>query len=107
MLTDSQPVQRLCKYELFLNNLLKNMHATDCQATYEDIDQILKNVRDSVARINGAVNTPEQRDRINKTVLLQTMLEFHELVRKISRLFPFLVCTKRAHRAQSGTFIES
>lgn len=73
-----KPIQRLCKYPLLLQDLLRCTAASDCPSSHEGIREIFENMRDSVARINAATGNPVHKDRIMKTVLLQEKLEFRE-----------------------------
>ncbi|CEO59786.1 hypothetical protein PMG11_04443 [Penicillium brasilianum] len=73
-----KPIQRLCKYPLLLQDLLRNTHVSDCPSSHNGMRQILENLRVLVARINSATGNPVKKDRIQKTILLQGRFEFSE-----------------------------
>ncbi|OJJ49106.1 hypothetical protein ASPZODRAFT_157569 [Penicilliopsis zonata CBS 506.65] len=71
-----KPIQRLCRYTLLIQDLLKNTTASDCQSSHDGIYQALENVRAVVARVNAATGNPVNKDRARKTILLQEKLHF-------------------------------
>ncbi|KAL1962172.1 hypothetical protein VTN77DRAFT_518 [Rasamsonia byssochlamydoides] len=71
-----KPVQRVCKYQLLLQELLKTTPAGDCPSTHYEIRQILDKVRRIVAQINTATGNPVLKDRIQKTIILQGRLDY-------------------------------
>lgn len=71
MLIERQPIQRLCKYPLLLQDLLRHTPVSDCPSSHDGIRQILESLRILVARINSATGNPVNKDRIQKTLLLQ------------------------------------
>ena len=75
-----QPIQRLCKYPLLLQDLLRYTAVSDCPTSHESIQEILQRIRVPVTRINEATGNPVTKDRIEKTVLLQEKLQFDERV---------------------------
>lgn len=93
MLSGCQPIQRLCKYPLILHELMKYTPSSDCPSSNEGIRQILDHLRILVARINSATGNPVNKDRIEKTLLLQEKIRFSEYVRNTYfslRLLPLL-----------------
>lgn len=83
VLTHDQPIQRLCKYPLLLQDLLRHTPVSDCPSSHDGIRQILENLRVLVARINSMTGNPINKDRIQKTILLQEKTQFSESVRLI------------------------
>lgn len=83
MLTSSvlQPIQRICKYQLFLTDLLKHTPVADCPSSRETIDRVLQRVIEVVQDVNRGTGDPVARDRLEKTILLQDMIEFSREVR--------------------------
>ncbi|KKA19997.1 Rho guanyl nucleotide exchange factor [Rasamsonia emersonii CBS 393.64] len=71
-----KPVQRVCKYQLLLQELLKTTPASDCPSTHYEIRQILDKVRRIVGQINTATGNPVLKDRIHKTVILHGRLDY-------------------------------
>ncbi|OKO90265.1 hypothetical protein PENSUB_13398 [Penicillium subrubescens] len=73
-----KPIQRLCKYPLLLQDLLRSTPVSDCPSSHSGMRQILDNLRVLVARINSATGNPVKKDRIQKTILLQARFEFSD-----------------------------
>lgn len=78
VLIQPQPIQRLCKYPLLLQDLLRNTPVSDCPSSHDSIRQILETLRILVARINSATGNPVNKDRIQKTILLQGKIDFSD-----------------------------
>ncbi|KAJ6157890.1 hypothetical protein N7470_005482 [Penicillium chermesinum] len=90
-----KPIQRICRYPLILQELMKTTPVSDSPSAHEAIGQILENLRILVARINSATGNPVNEDRIQKTLLLQSKLRFseHNAFRDIYRdLGPMALC---------------
>ncbi|KAJ5169891.1 uncharacterized protein N7500_002674 [Penicillium coprophilum] len=66
-----KPIQRLCKYPLVLQDLLRATPVSDCPSAHDGIQQVLDNIRVLVTRINLAAGNPINKDRIQKTIVLQ------------------------------------
>lgn len=79
-LTTQQPIQRLCKYPLLLQDLLRYTPVSDCPTSHDAIRQILDNIRILVTQINSATGNPVNKDRIHKTLLLQEKIRFADSV---------------------------
>ncbi|KAJ5174289.1 uncharacterized protein N7482_000166 [Penicillium canariense] len=73
-----KPIQRLCKYPLLLQDLLRHTPVGDCPSSHDGIRQILESLRILVVRINSATGNPVKKDRIQKTILLQGRIEFSD-----------------------------
>jgi hypothetical protein len=90
----AQPIQRLCKYPLLLQDLLRHTPVSDCPCSHDGIRQILDSLRIMVARINSATGNPVNKDRIQKTIILQKKIHFSESVHSqpfIYRVFSLLI----------------
>ncbi|KAJ5797399.1 uncharacterized protein N7503_006695 [Penicillium pulvis] len=74
------PIQRLCKYPLLLQDLLRHTPVSDCPTSHDAIRQILDNIRILVTQINSATGNPINKDRIHKTLLLQERIQFADSV---------------------------
>ncbi|KAK9584824.1 hypothetical protein V6Z90_007344 [Aspergillus fumigatus] len=72
------PVQRLCKYELFLRELLKCTPVQDDPLSHDKIKEVLDGLRPTIERVNQANETLKQRELIAKTLLLREKLELPE-----------------------------
>ncbi|KAE8349602.1 Dbl homology domain-containing protein [Aspergillus coremiiformis] len=75
-----KPIQRLCKYPLLLQELLKWTHIQDDPTAHDGIQQILENVRAMVNQINKAPGNPVNRRMVHRTLLLQEMMELPKSV---------------------------
>ncbi|KAL1960063.1 hypothetical protein VTO42DRAFT_235 [Malbranchea cinnamomea] len=71
-----KPIQRVCKYQLFLADLLKKTPASDCLVSHEIIHGALQRVIQEVQAINRASDDPIAKDRLQKSMSLQEKLEF-------------------------------
>lgn len=76
----SQPIQRVCKYQLFLAELLKNTPVADCPSSHAIIEGALQRTLSASQDINRATGDPVAKDRIRKTMLLGERLEFAKKV---------------------------
>ncbi|PLB50127.1 Dbl homology domain-containing protein [Aspergillus steynii IBT 23096] len=70
-----KPIQRLCKYPLLLQELLKWTHIQDDPSAHDGIREILEGVRATVAQINEAPSNPINKRLTHQTLLLQDMLD--------------------------------
>ncbi|KAJ5623534.1 hypothetical protein N7490_012139 [Penicillium lividum] len=73
-----KPIQRLCKYPLLLQDLLRQTPVSDCPTSHDAMRQILDNVRILVTQVNEATGNPVNKDRIQKTLLLQEKIQFSD-----------------------------
>ncbi|ODH52599.1 hypothetical protein GX48_01084 [Paracoccidioides brasiliensis] len=71
-----KPIQRVCKYQLFLAELLKNTPVADCPSSHAIIEGALQRTVLASQDINRATGDPVAKDRIRKTMLLGERLEF-------------------------------
>ncbi|CAG8270738.1 unnamed protein product [Penicillium salamii] len=70
-----KPIQRLCKYPLMLQDLLRATPVSDCPSAHDEMQQILDSTRKLVGRINMATGNPVYKDRISKTMLLREKVD--------------------------------
>ncbi|KAJ5544537.1 hypothetical protein N7535_007064 [Penicillium sp. DV-2018c] len=90
-----KPIQRLCRYPLMLQDLLRATPVSDCPSGHEAMQQILDGMRVLVARINSANGNPINKDRIHKTITLQRKLDIpqSQALQSIYRdLGPMVLC---------------
>ncbi|KAK2761077.1 hypothetical protein FQN53_007763 [Emmonsiellopsis sp. PD_33] len=71
-----KPIQRVCKYQLFLAELLKCTPVADCPSSHAIIEGALQRTLSASQDINRATGDPVAKDRIRKTMLLSERLEF-------------------------------
>ncbi|KAE8147493.1 Dbl homology domain-containing protein [Aspergillus avenaceus] len=69
-----KPIQRVCKYPLLLQELLRWTHIQDDPIAHDGIRQVLDSVRAMVQQINKAPGNPVTRLMVQKTLQLQEML---------------------------------
>ncbi|OXV09890.1 hypothetical protein Egran_02346 [Elaphomyces granulatus] len=90
-----KPVQRVCKYPLLLQDLLKCTPASDCPLAFSEINQVLDEIRLLLVKINTATGNPVHRDRIQKTIVLQERLDYsgQDVLQNVYRqLGPMILC---------------
>jgi hypothetical protein len=73
-------VQRVCKYQLLLTELLRTIPETTYPLTYSEIKKILDKNAQAVDRINTVVGDPNLRIRIKKTISLDKRLDYGDQV---------------------------
>ncbi|PYH46918.1 putative Rho guanyl nucleotide exchange factor [Aspergillus saccharolyticus JOP 1030-1] len=90
-----KPVQRLCKYPLLLEELLRWTHIQDDPSAHDGIRQILESVRRVVQEVNQVNNNPINRILVLKTRELQNLLDFPEGNKTLDlykQLGPLILC---------------
>ncbi|KAJ5593893.1 uncharacterized protein N7459_000101 [Penicillium hispanicum] len=108
-----KPIQRLCRYPLLLQDLLRHTPVSDCPSSHDEMRQILEALRILVAKINSATGNPVNKDRIQKTVILSGKIEFsgsHALQDIYKELGPLILCgalhvTYRTPEHPTGEFM--
>lgn len=73
-------MQRVCKYQLLLTELLRTIPETTYPLTYSEIKKILDKNAQAVDRINTVVGDPYLRIRIKKTISLHERLDYGDQV---------------------------
>ncbi|KAF9886861.1 hypothetical protein FE257_010984 [Aspergillus nanangensis] len=71
-----KPAQRLCKYPLLLQELLKWTHIQEDPMAYEGIRQALELVRAAISKINDIPGNPVNKTLVQRTLILQNMMVF-------------------------------
>ncbi|KAJ5884724.1 hypothetical protein N7495_009234 [Penicillium taxi] len=108
-----QPIQRLCKYSLLLQDLLRNTPISDCPTSHGGIREILESLRVLTSQINAATGNPVKKDFIQKTVRLQQKIDLSDSLplRDIYKeLGPMSLCgvlhvTYQAQNGADGEFM--
>lgn len=73
-------MQRVCKYRLLLNELLKTVPDNEYPLAHSKIKAVLEKNAEAVDRINTVVGNPNLRMRIAKTISLHERLEYDSSV---------------------------
>ncbi|KAJ5730423.1 uncharacterized protein N7483_004931 [Penicillium malachiteum] len=110
-----KPIQRLCKYPLILTDLVNVTPSSDCPSANAVMHQVLQDMRAQVGKINSATGNPVNKDRIEKTLLLQKKTRFNESYRLrdiYKELGPMILCgvlhvTYRTQEHTAGEFMVS
>ncbi|KAF2668519.1 hypothetical protein BT63DRAFT_456161 [Microthyrium microscopicum] len=71
-----KPIQRICKYPLFFNDLCKYTPACDDPVTHAELQKLLSKLQGLVEEINQASSNPSIRKQIEISWLLQSRLDF-------------------------------
>ncbi|KXG53243.1 uncharacterized protein PGRI_002930 [Penicillium griseofulvum] len=91
-----KPIQRLCKYPLVLQDLLRATPVSDCPSAHDELQQVLDNLRVLVTQINLAAGNPINKDRIRRTIILQGKVDIlksqHALQDIYKDLGPLVMC---------------
>ncbi|KAJ9485938.1 hypothetical protein VN97_g7413 [Penicillium thymicola] len=90
-----KPIQRLCKYPLVLQDLLRSTPVSDCPSSHDGIQQVLDSMRMLVTQINLAAGNPVNKDRIQKTIVLQKKVDISksDVLQSIYKdLGPLIMC---------------
>ncbi|KAF3389692.1 hypothetical protein DPV78_011493 [Talaromyces pinophilus] len=91
----AKPVQRVCKYQLLLTELLRTIPETAYPLTYSEIKKVLDKNAQAVDRINTVVGDPNLRIRIKKTISLHERLDYGDqtvLENVYQELGPLILC---------------
>jgi hypothetical protein len=78
-------VQRVCKYQLLLTELLRTIPETAYPLTYSEIKKVLDKNAQAVDRINTVVGDPNLRIRIKKTISLHERLDYGDQVSQLKQ----------------------
>ncbi|KAG5983666.1 hypothetical protein E4U55_007590 [Claviceps digitariae] len=84
VLTLVQPIQRICKYPLIFEELLKYTPSLDCPNAHMAASSVLSRFREANFEINRVTNDPYMTRVLARTWLLQDRLVFPNMV-KMSR----------------------
>ena len=69
-----KPIQRICKYPLLFEDLLKQTPVSDCPSAHADLESILHSLRDVVDAVNNATHSQDARLHIHRRWSLQARL---------------------------------
>lgn len=76
LMNTSQPIQRICKYPLLFNDLLKHTPIGDDPISHAELELLLRRLRILATDVNKASHDQRTKDLIEKTWLLQDRLNF-------------------------------
>lgn len=85
-----QPLQRICKYPLLFADLHKVTPVIDCPESHAEVEKALFRLRETAMEINKATNDEYTRERIQRTWMLQDLLNFGDPVSVTSRTIMFI-----------------
>ena len=71
-----KPIQRVCKYPLLFEDLLRVTPVADCPSAHSDVELVLQRFREMVDTVNAATHSPEARLHIHRRWSLQSRLIF-------------------------------
>ncbi|KAB8240341.1 Rho guanyl nucleotide exchange factor [Aspergillus flavus] len=103
-----KPIQRLCKYPLLLQELLKWTHIQDDPTAHDGIHQALEGVRAMINQINNTAGNPVNKGMVQRTLFLQEMLRLPKLVAVhniYKQLGPMTLCGVLHATYQSSTYL--
>ncbi|KIW31122.1 uncharacterized protein PV07_02800 [Cladophialophora immunda] len=69
-----KPIQRMTKYPLLFEDLLRQTHVADCPSAHADLEAILMCLREVVQTVNKATDNHETRTQIQRRWSIQTRL---------------------------------
>jgi len=76
LMKTSQPIQRICKYPLLFNDLLKHTLVSDDPISHAELELLLGRLRTLATDVNKTSHDQRTKDLIEKTWLLQDRLNF-------------------------------
>lgn len=74
-----KPIQRLTKYPLLLEDLLRQTPVSDCPSTHADIEATIQCLREVVRAANEATNNTEARAQVLRRRSLQSRLNYEKV----------------------------
>ncbi|EXJ66304.1 uncharacterized protein A1O5_10456 [Cladophialophora psammophila CBS 110553] len=74
-----KPIQRMTKYPLLFDDLLKQTPVADCPSAHSDLEAILTCLRELVQTVNKATDNHETRSQIQRRWSLQTRLIYDKV----------------------------
>ena len=74
-----KPIQRVCRYPLLFEELLRQTPVADCPSTRSELEHILQCFRDIVESVNAATSSPDARLHIQRRWILQSRLNFDQI----------------------------
>ena len=73
-----KPIQRICKYPLLFEDLLKHTPVSDCPSTHAELTSLLQDLRGIVEAVNHATHSYDARLHIHRRWALQARLNLRE-----------------------------
>ena len=70
-----KPIQRICKYPLLFEDLLKQTPVSDCPSTHSELESMVQSLKDIVEAVNHATHSLEARIHIHRRWSLQARLD--------------------------------
>lgn len=74
-----KPIQRMTKYPLLFDDLLKQTPVADCPAAHTDVESTLQSLREVVQTVNRATDNLETRNQIQRRWSLQARLTYSKV----------------------------
>lgn len=81
-----KPIQRMTKYPLLFEDLLKQTPVADCPSSHTDVDAVLQCLKEVVQTVNEATDNHETRTQIQRRWSLQTKLTYRNVSLKAAQL---------------------
>ncbi|KAK5047825.1 hypothetical protein LTR84_006490 [Exophiala bonariae] len=74
-----KPIQRLTKYPLLFEDLLRQTPVSDCPSTHVEVEATIQCLRELVRAVNGATNNSEARAQVLRRQALQSRLNYERV----------------------------
>ena len=74
-----KPIQRVCRYPLLFDELLRQTPVADCPSTRAELEYIQQCFRGIVESVNTATSSPDARLHIQRRWILQSRLSFDQI----------------------------
>lgn len=74
-----KPIQRLTKYPLLFEDLLRQTPVSDCPSTHAEVEATIQCLREVVRAVNGATNNHEARAQVTRRRTLQSRLNYERV----------------------------
>ena len=81
-----KPIQRMTKYPLLFNDLLKHTPVADCPSSHAELEATLTCLREVVQTVNKATDNRETRDQIQRRWSLQTRFIYDKVSLRAEQL---------------------
>lgn len=74
-----KPIQRLTKYPLLFEDLLRQTPVSDCPSSHADIEATIQGLREVIRAVNEATNNDEARAQVLRRRSLQSRLNYEQV----------------------------
>ncbi|KAI6250420.1 hypothetical protein HI914_01654 [Erysiphe necator] len=81
-----KPIQRICKYQLLISELLKQTPVCDCPDSHLSIETVMMRLREATSAINQAADDPQMKSVMEKSWLLQDRISFPDMLNARSKI---------------------